>query len=118
MLQRNTPPKATSSPKTMAVGSVSIATRIASLIAVKRFIRRVPDAGADVNWLSAPAAGADSCAAAALLAKRRAEELAAAAGRNEGVAGRAAPRSAAASAELHADLRDIPAESRRVAGGE
>jgi hypothetical protein len=45
IVQRNTPPNATSSPKTIAVGSVSNATRIASLIAVKRFIRRVGAAG-------------------------------------------------------------------------
>src|SRR4051794_12368393 len=40
-VHRNTPPNATSSPNTTAVGSAAIATRIASLTAVKRFMRRV-----------------------------------------------------------------------------
>ena len=40
-VQRNTPPNATSSPNTSALRSVASATRIASLIAVKRFVLRV-----------------------------------------------------------------------------
>lgn len=36
--QRKTPPNATSSPKTTAVGSVAMATRMASLMAVNMFI--------------------------------------------------------------------------------
>ena len=49
MEQRNTPPNATSSPKTTAVSSVRIATRIASFTAVNKFI-----------FLRAPAAACEA----------------------------------------------------------